>query len=551
MNNRHILVLVGILTILSMLVGACAPAPAAVTSPTAAPAVEPTKEAAAPATAERILTIAISGDIETVDSDFSHFQRSNEVNYNTQDQFFLYGQNDTPDGYAMYDPTQIKGSAIESWEIAPDGLTMAFKVRAGTKFHHTGNPVTADDFIYWFDRGIETKSGYLWNIKNANIEKWKKTGDLEFKLTFSKPSPFFFYLFRDQSQAPVDSVEMKKQAATDDPWSTKWKAKNEAATGEFFVESWSPGVEMILRANPDYWAGKAYFDKVVLKIIPASADRVLLLQQGSVDIARDLSPDELDLLRKVPDVKVLSVPTRNQYHMGLNNSMAPFDNKLVRQALSYVVPYETIVNDVFRGRALAAQSPVARKGNGFAEGLWPYKTDLEKAKQLLSEAGFADGFEFTLSIVSGDPVIEELAVVMQSSLKEVGVTMNIDKQTAAIFAEGMDKKEHQAWLRDLLWYVDDAAYTGFAFYTCDNVINWMAYCNPDVDKAIYEAAAIWKPEDQARKAELTKEMQRLIIDDAPTLMLAETNLELAVRDNIEGYVHLPDNLLWYYPLKRK
>jgi peptide/nickel transport system substrate-binding protein len=516
----------------------------------AAPAAPQAGAGAAPAGAERVLTIAISGDIETVDSDFSHFQRSNEVNYNTQDQFFLYGQTDQPDGYAMYDPTQILGSSIESWEIAPDGLSITLNVRQGQKFHHTGNPVTADDFIYYFDRGIETKSGYLWNINNANIEAWEKTGDYQFKLTFSKPSPFFFYLFRDQSQAPVDSVAMKENTAADDPWSTRWKAQNEAGSGEFYVESWTPGVEMVLRGNPDYWAGAPYFDKVVLKIVPASADRVLLLQQGSVDIARDLSPNELDLLRSAAGVKVLSIPTRNQYHMGLNNTIAPFDNKLVRQALSYAVPYETIVNDVFRGRALASQSPVARQGNGFVEGLWPYSTDLEKAKALLAEAGLADGFEFTLDIPSGDPVIEELAVLLQSSFRELGVEMTIDKQTAAIFAERLDKKDHQSWLRDLLWYVDDAAYTGFAFYTCDNVINWMAYCNPDLDEIIYEAAAIWKPEDLAHKNELTTEMQRIIIEDAPTLMLGEINLELAMRDNIEGYVHLPDNLLWYYPLRR-
>lgn len=532
----------------SLMLAACAapaPAPAPVPVVEAATAVPATE---APA-AERVLTIGMSGDVETLDSDFSHFQRSNEINYNTQDQFFLYGSNKTPDGYSMYDPDQILGSAIESWETAPDGLSVTLTVR-DAKFNHTGNPVTADDIIYWFDRGIETKSGYLWNIKNANLEKWEKLSDNQVKITFSKPSPFFFFLFRDQSQAPVDSVEMKKNTAVDDPWSTKWKARNEAASGEFYVESYSPGVEMVLRANPNYWAGPANFDKVVLKVIPSSANRVLLLRDGAIDIALDLSPDELDNLRNVDGVNVLSVATRNQYIVGLNNTIAPFDSQLVRLALSYAVSYEDIVKDIFRGRALESRSPVARRGNGFTDGLWPYKYDLEKAKALLAEAGYPDGFQFTLDIQSGNPVIEELAINLQSTFKKIGVEMTIDKQTAAVFAERLDKKDHQAWLRDLLWYVDDAAYTGFAFYTCDNPINWMAYCNPEVDKAIYEAAAIWKPEDQARKNELTTKMQRIIIGEAPTLMLAETNLELAMRNNIEGYVHLPDNMLWYYPLRR-
>ncbi len=103
-----------------------------------------------------------------------------------------------PEGYSMYDPKVIKGGSIESWTLAPDGKSVTLNVRKGIKFNHTGNPVTADDFIYYYDRGIKTKSGYLWNIKNANIERWEKTGLYQLKVFFSKPSPFFFYLFRDQ-----------------------------------------------------------------------------------------------------------------------------------------------------------------------------------------------------------------------------------------------------------------------------------------------------------------------------------------------------------------
>lgn len=500
---------------------------------------------------ERILTIAIAGDIETLDSDFSHFQRSNEVNYNTQDQWFLYGTTTSPEGYTVYDPSKIEGSAIESWEISPDGLTIKLKVRERMKFNHTGNPVTADDFIYYFERGINTKSGYLWNIKMANIESWEKIGDYEFILHFSKPSPFFFYLFRDQSQAPVDSVEMKKHATADDPWATKWKAKNEAASGEFYVEKWTPGVEMVLRANKDYWAGPPYFDKVVLKIVPSSADRVMLLQQGVVDIAEQLSITEIDGLQGMPGVKVLSVPTRNQYHVGLNNTVEPFDNKLVRQALSYAVPYDTIINDVFKGRALKSLSPVAVRGQFHDGTKWPYEFNLDKARELLIEAGYPDGFDCTLDIPAGDPVIEELAILLQSTFKKIGINMNIDKQTAAVFAEGLDKRTHQMWLRDLLWYVDDPAYIGLGFYKTDVVLNWMAYSNPELDKVVDEMALLWKPEDHEKKAALAKEMQRILIEDAPTLILGDVNFDLAMREDIEGYVHLPDNLLWYYPLRRK
>ncbi len=544
-----------LLASLSLVLAACGPTPTTV-APTQPPpppgaTAAPQPTAAPTPKEEHVLTIAVAGDVETLDSDFSHFQLSNEVNYNTQDQWFLYGRTTSPEGFTVYDASKIEGSAIESWELSPDGLSITLHVRKGMKFNHTGNPVTADDFLYYFERGTQTKSGWLWNIQTAYIDGWEKIDDYTFRLHFSQPSPFFFYLFRDQSQAPVDSVEMKKHATPDDPWATTWKAKHDAASGEYYVESWTPGVEMVLRANPDYWAGPPYFDKVVLKVVPSSADRVLLLQQGSVDIAEQLSMTELDALRNAPGVKVLSIPSRNQYHVGMNNKMPPFDNKLVRQALSYAVPYDTIVNDVFKGRALKPDSPVAQRGQFHVSGLWPYTFDLDKARELLAQAGYPNGFDATLDIPAGDPIIEELAILLQSTFKQINVNLTINKQPAAVFAEGLDKRTHQMWLRDLLWYVDDPAYIGLCFYKTGVVIDWMDYSNPEVDRLIEEMVKLWRPEDREKKAELAKEFQRIIIEDAPTLILAEPNFELAMRADIEGYVHLPDHLLWYYPLYRK
>ena len=142
-------------------------------------------------------------------------------------------------------------------------------------------------------------------------------------------------------------------------------------------------------------------------------------------------------------------------------------------------------------------------------------------------------------------------MVGQSSLKQIGVTMEIQKATAAVFAEQLNARSGQAWLRDLLFYVDDPGYMGVLFYESDAVLNWMAYSNPEVDRVFNQINALWRPEEREQKAELAKTVQQLIIDDAPVLLLGEANFELAMRDNIEGYVHLPDNLLWYYPLRRR
>lgn len=496
------------------------------------------------------LTVAMDGDIETIDPMYSHFQKANEINYNIDDQFFRYGTKPAATGTETYDPSQVLGSAVESWTMSDDGLSIDLKIREGMTFPKTGNPVTADDFIYWFERAVGTESGGLWNIDTGKIASWEKTGDYGIRLTFSDKSPYFFYLFRDQSQAPLDTLAIKANATDDDPWAAKWVAGNDAGSGEYMIQSWTPGQEMILCSNPTYWAGEPFFKRVVLKFIPSEADRVLLLTQGQVDIAETLSVDALDSVREAPGVRVISEPTRNQILMGLNNKMAPFDNKLVRQALSYAIPYERIVDEVYGGQAQLSKGPIPVGGQYFDESLWPYSYDPDKAKEMLAEAGYPDGLAFQVHFATGDASIERLAVFLQTVLKDVGVDMQIQQDTPAIFAEGQDARSQQAWIRDLLWYVDDPGYTASAFFT-EGCCDWTSYQNDRVDELTAQMSVLTNDgEDRATKEPLAKEYQQIVLDDAPVLYLAQTNFQLATRDDITGYQQGPDNILWYYPLKR-
>ena len=120
------------------------------------------------------------------------------------------------------------------------------------------------------------------------------------------------------------------------------------------------GVQTVLVANPRYHGKKPYFTRVILKVVPSAATRALLLRRGSVDVAETLGVDDLAALRSADGVKVLSIPDRNQYHLGLNAKRAPFDKVEVRQALSYAVPYDSIAKEVLRGQAATSASPIAR-----------------------------------------------------------------------------------------------------------------------------------------------------------------------------------------------
>ena len=139
-------------------------------------------------------------------------------------------------------------------------------------------------------------------------------------------------------------------------------------------------------------------------------------------------------------------------------------------------------------------------------------------------------------------------MVLQDTFSQIAVKLRINPQSSAIFAEQLGTLEHQAWVRDLLWYVDDPGYTGELFFKTGAVSNWMGYSNLELDEVIRQLSVTVDP---ARKARLAETYQKLIITDAPVVFLAEMPFEIAMREEIDGYVQLPDNLLWYYPLYRK
>ncbi len=557
---KRISKILSLVILLAIVLAACQNAPAPTTEGLAAPTApvapaEPTKEVVEAPTEvveeepeNKTLVVAIEGDIETLDTDFSRYPTSNMVNLNVYDQFFQYGYDDTGEGFSVTNVTKIEGAAIESWEVADDRMSVVLHVRQGVKFPKTGNPMTADDIIWWYEKGLATKSGILWNIQLANISSMTKTGDYDVMVEFSKPLNFFFMGFRDQCASVVDSVEVMKHATDADPWATEWLAKNYAGAGEYIVDSWDPGVQMVLKANEDYWAGKPYFDQVILKIVPDSSNRALLLKQGEVDIAFGLSPDQVDAIRDVEGVKIMSIPSRTEVVMIMNNSIPPFDNKDLRKALSYLVPYDTIINDVYQGRALAPKSFVPVLGVTYNPNFWEYETNIDKAKEHLAAAGFADGFEFTLNIKQGEEIARILAVTLQTAFKEAGVTVNIREVTNAIWSEEMATGTHQAtlWAVGYLSYIDDPGYK-LRSYICESVTNRPRYCNPRIDELYEEFQVTFEPEARQK---LSDEMQQIMVEDAPQLWLANIPIEYNLRSDIEGFVFMQDSLLWFYPLSR-
>ncbi len=496
----------------------------------------------------KTLVVAIEGDVETLDPNFSRYPTANMCNLNVYEQFFKYGIEDTGKGYSVTNVAKIEGAAIESWEMADDRMSILLHVRKGVKFPMTGNPMTADDIIWWYEKGMAVKSNINNNVQKANITSMTKKGDYDVLVKFSKPLYLFFMLGRDQAWGVVDSVEVMKHATADDPWGNDWLAKNYAGAGEFLVESWDPGVQMVLKANKDYWAGKAYFDRVILKVISNSSNRALFLKKSEVDVAFGLSPDQVDAIQDEKSVNVMKIPSRTQVLVFMNNSIPPFNNKKVRQALSYLIPYETIVNDVYRGEALRPKSCFPVLSISHSPGFWKYETNVDKAKELLAEAGVPDGFEFTLNIKQGEEISSILAVTLQTAFKKAGVTLNIRMCTNAIWSAEMATGTHEAtlWAVGYLSYIDDPWYF-LRGKKCGTSTNRAQYCNARIDELYEELQVVFDPVERKK---MVVEIDQIIVDDAPLLWLADIPIEYCLNSNLEGFVFMQDSLLWFHPLHR-
>jgi peptide/nickel transport system substrate-binding protein len=495
------------------------------------------------------LTIAMGGDVETLDPAFTQSQRSNEVIRNIGDQWFHYAFPDK-NGVPTYDPSKIDGAAIDSWTVAPDGMSVDVHVRQGMTFHRTGNPVTADDVIYWLDRGKGLNAGPAQNMRLAKIKDWSKKDDYTVHVDLTAPSPLFFYEFRDQASALLDSKDIKAHVTADDPWGKAYIAKTDVFSGSYQIDNYTPGVEMDLSAFPGYWAGQPSFSKVVLKFVPVEAQRVLLLQQGAVDLSEELGVQSLTSLASAPGVAELSLPDRNQMMMGLNITKAPFDKPENRQALAYAVPYDDIIASIFQGQGMKSEGVVPVLGFLHNSSTWPYKFDQNKAKQLLSAAGNPSGYSFTLHIEQGDDTSNKLAVYLQTRLREVGIQMGIQIDSPANFGFQTTLK-FDAWMRELLWYVDDPGYIGSYIGSSTTCCFKTGFSPPQLDTIINQLQSLTNsPQDAAKKKDLATQYQQIFNAASPIIFLGDLNFKIAMRSNLQGYHKDADDQLWWFPLSR-
>jgi peptide/nickel transport system substrate-binding protein len=448
--------------------------------------------------------------------------------------------------------TDLTGLAAQEFQVSADLKTYTLKVRPGLKFTN-GNPVDANALIYSYKRAL-LGPGYasllmgLLTIKD--VSQLRVIDNMTLQIELEKPNPMGPKLLPLTVLNVMDPVVSQQKATSDDPWATKFYRTTILGTGPYKQGStWQSGSQYMLEPNPDYWdKGKLQNSGVLLKYVPSSDDRLLMLQRGALDLVFGLPTKDLAQLRGNKNVQLWDFDSRNTNYIVLNNQTKPFDDVRVRQAIAYAIPYDDLIKNALHGfgkplnGVLPDGTPTADSSS------WPYKTDPEKAKQLLAAAGLGSGFRSSLAISLSRAGDEDTAVLVQSALAKVGIQLDIQKMSDADFRAKQQAGQLPMFIEYWYSWVNDPFYQMFFMLNSKNkATNLARYANPEFDQVV--EAGMYET-DEAKRAAASKQGQQIFNRDVPLIMLYRKNFVLAAGKTLQGANVYPDQYLRFWDLKK-
>ena len=477
-------------------------------------------------------------DIHTVGAN----RPSYSVSWMCYDRLMTFGKKKLPDGQVMYDYTKLEPELAESWKIAPDGNSVTFKLRKGAKFHD-GTPITAKDVKWSFDRAVTVGGFPTFQMKAGSLEDPKQfvaVDDATFRIDFVRRDKMTMNDIAVPVPGIYNSELVKKNATPQDPWGLNWTKSNIAGGGAFKVESWKPGQEIIFTRNDDWKNGPLpALKRVIQRDVPNAGNRRALLVKGDIDMTYSLPPKDFsEVAKEGGNIKVNSMPIENSiWYLGMLTTKPPFNNPKVRQAIAWAVPYDKLYESALYGRGAKMYGAASNDVKTIA---WPqptgYKNDIAKAKALLKEAGFENGFETTLSFDLGNGTVSEpMAILIQESLAAIGIKTTINKVPGANWRAQLLKKDMPLIVNRFGGWLN---YPEYFFYWCyhsqDAVFNTMSYKNPALDKMIMNAKfAESKPIYDGE----VKAMLKLAYEEVPRIPLFQPLMDVAMQKNVQGYMY--------------
>ncbi len=411
-------------------------------------------------------------------------------------------------------------AVASDYTISEDGRTYTFPLREGVLFHN-GQPVTPEDVLYSYETCAATTGEAALTAALSSIEDIQAEGN-SIVITLKEAMPDFL--------CSVGMIAIVPQGYDQ-------QATSPVGTGPFQFVSRSVQQELVLARFDDYWGDKAYLDKVTFKIYEDANALMSALSAGSIDMTNHLTIDQVDAVQG-SEYKVLEGTMNLVQALYLNNAVAPFDNEKVRQAMCWAVDVDAIMQITADGHGEKLGSSIYPAFTKYFDPSLAdtYGYDVEKAKTMLAEAGYPDGFSMTITVPSNYTPHMNVAEVLVEQLSQVGITAKIVPV------------EWNTWVNDTyLGRNFESTVIGFDAATLsagallnrwmsDSEVNMINYSNPEYDAVMEEATTCT---DDAKQTELYKQAAKILADTAANVYIQDLADFVLLKDGIEGYRFYP------------
>ncbi|MBQ3548477.1 MAG: ABC transporter substrate-binding protein [Oscillospiraceae bacterium] len=424
------------------------------------------------------------------------------------------------EGLVKTGPTgELIPAVAESYKVSEDGLVYTFTLREGVKFHN-GEPVTAEDVIYSLNRCAEHSGDSALKSAFSAICDLQAMDEKTVSFRLEQPDMELIY-FMTAAIIPANSDQLSSYRP---------------GTGPFVLTERTPQESIVLERFADYWGEQAGVEKVTYRIYEDMTALMMALKGGSVDVCAHLTSAQTAQLGEA--FTILEDTMNLVQAVYLNNAVEPFNNVKVRQALSYAIDRQMIMDVVFDGHGAAIGSNIYPKLERYfmPELVEYYPCDPDKAKALLVEAGYPDGFDMTITVSSNYQPHMDTAEVVVQQLAAIGVRAKVQPVDATTwYSEAYTNRQFQSTITGL----DAKNITARAMlerFVSDNGKNFMNYNNPAYD-ALYQQARSATDEDTQTAA--YKAMERMLTEDAANLYIQDMADFVAVRPDLQGYTFYP------------
>ncbi|AGF74787.1 ABC dipeptide transporter, substrate-binding subunit DppA [Bartonella australis AUST/NH1] len=454
--------------------------------------------------------------------------------------------------FDKYDPAKIRPSMARSWDVLDDGKLVIFHLRDDLKFDD-GRVATAHDLAWSMQRVVKLGFGYAQSLMDygftkENIEtNIRAVDDTTLQMKFDKSYPIHLILSvigQSPASALLDRQTLEKNSLDGD-MGNKYLASHSACVGPYKLARWIPGERVVLQATEHYWGNKPKIKEFIIRHVAESASQRFFLEKGDVDIARDLlSDDVLDIEKQEGAVKINRILRPQSVYLSLNNRNPALSHEKVRLALRYLVDYDTLGKTILKGIAIprASYMPLGVSGALDEKEGTPFKLDLEKAKQLMSEAGYPDGFKANF-LIGSLSYMSPVAQSIQANARKIGIDLAIERMAQSQLLSRVrngkydmaimgwntaDSDGHPPSLHNV--FNPDPTFTKkYGMYLALRAGYYDERANKMVMDALFE-------KDQNKRLELYRDLQHYMLDHGPMVYLFQTYYTIGMGPAVKKWV---------------